>query len=393
MTGLGATAAAPSVLVVLNHRPGGPRPTVSETLDSLVTEGMLGGCDVYHFPARCDAGLGDAAIGAEILAAARKTGAALVLFAHSGTLAIDRATLRALRALPSAPALVYLEGDGYHPWYYPAPTATVRVMRACDVVFLPSGGPFLRVLRRAGCRDVRYAPSTASGIRFPHVWRAGDTHEWDVVLVGRRTTSRVPGRTFPGAHRRIALAHALQRRYGRRFGLFGPGWTGPSALGPLPFDEQADAGRRSVVVVGQNNSTWPLGFSNRLPISLATGTPTVYSRAAGFHSVFGTERDDWFFSSIEEALCKIDALLETGPAELDRRSAEGRAFFESDLERLVVLRHVVRAGLAARRGGGSAVHAQPPGAYPSAPGVAQPPQPPPGGPRASVPLWQLLPPA
>jgi hypothetical protein len=343
---------------------------VSETLDVLVADGTLGGHSTLAYTVRRDAGAGDAEISAEILATARDIGAALVLLVHTGTLAVGGSTLAALRALPSAPALVYWEGDGYHPWYYPPPAATVRVMAACDVVFLPSGGPILRILRRAGCREVRYAPSTASGLRFPHVWSAGESHDWDVVMTASRTVSWVPGRTFPGARRRIALVRALQRRYGRRFGLFGPGWSGPSALGPLPFDEQAAAGRGAVVAVGQNNSTWPLGFSNRLPISLATGTPTVYSRAAGFPGVFGPERDDWFFGSVGEALRRIDALLEAGPAELDRRSAAGRAFFESDLERLVVLRHIVRTGLARR-----------PGAAPAL-------DPPPRAPR-----WQLVPPA
>jgi hypothetical protein len=335
-------------LVVLNEGPLGSHPDIHEAFKALVDERVLDGFEVYAYPIRQAAGVTDSDIAAEIRDRAEHLGAGVIVWMHTRTLDIPDDILHQIRRLPSAPVMAYWEGDSYHPRYKPLPRAALRIMRRCDVVFLPCGGPILGALAAAGCHNVRYAPSCASDARFPLVWQVRANYDYDLVLVGNRVHSRRPFSTMPGARRRTRLVRRLQQRYGSRFAVFGAGWSGPSAMGPCTFDEQALLYSVSAVAVGVNNSTYPLVFSNRLPICLASGVPLAYSRNPGFEEVFDADSDDMFFSSSAEAIDRIDRLLSCDATELLELSSRSRGFFERNLTRQIVCRHVVEAAIRCR---------------------------------------------
>jgi hypothetical protein len=197
-------------------------------------------------------------------------------------------------------------------------------------------------------------------------------------MIGNRVTRRVPFRTMPGARLRIRMARRLEQRYGNRFAVFGNGWRGPCAHGPCGFDEQQDVYTRSAATIGVNNSTWPLVFSNRLPIALATGIPLAYGANPHVERVFGDEMGDVFFHDEHEAIARIDWLLSRDSGELREISERNRQFFERNLTTVAVCRHVVELAARWRARDSSSVSAR----APSMPGTG----------TGIQPRWQSIPP-
>jgi hypothetical protein len=333
------------VLVVLNENPLGSHPDVYEAFQELVAQGLIEGFDVYPYLVFRGQGKPDSRIAEEILETLRQHGHELVVWMHTGLLSVTDADLDAIEAMPQHPTMVYWEGDSYHPFYKPIPRQMLSIMRRCSQLFMPCGGPIVRSLRRAGVRTVRYAPSCASGTRFPAVWDAERETVHSVVMIGNRVSRRLPLKRMPGARTRERLVKALEKRYGSQFAVYGHGWTGPSAMGPCEFDEQARVYSRASVTIGVNNSTYPLVFSNRLPIAMACGIPVVYSSNARFAEVFPANVRATFFTSVAEALTTIDGLLGSEATALQEMSLRNRAFFETDLMRSLVARHIFESAL------------------------------------------------
>lgn len=330
------------VLVVLNENPRGSHPDVYEAFESLTSEGIISGFDVIPFLHLRAQGDSDAQIVETIKRTAVDRGHGLVIWMHTGSLSVPDDALAAILESPARPKMAYWEGDSYHPWYKPLPRPMAAIMRRCDAVFMPCGGPVIKTLRNAGVRRVFYAPSCASGTRFPHVWRADEPHEHDIVVIGNRVSSRIPLKTMPGARRRAAIVKDLIKRYGRAVAVYGSGWTGPNAMGPVAFDDQTEVYRRARLTVGVDHLDHPFLFSNRLPIALAVGIPVLYRRNPGYDEVFPRELQDCFFSDTARLYEGINGLLAADQSALDLRSHAGRAFFESHLTRTAVARRVLR---------------------------------------------------
>ena len=330
-----------NVLVLLNENPPGSHPDVYEAFADLVADGLIDRFDAYPFPWRKAQGASDRQIAGEILALLREGGHDLIVWMHTRTLGVSGATLDEIEGLPQRPQMVYWEGDSYHPFYKPVPRQMQAIMGRCRTVYMPCGGPVVRTLRRAGVRDLRYAPSCTSGTRFPPIWQPRGERTHEIVMIGNRATTRRPFKRMPGARQREALVRSLERRYGERFAVCGAGWSGPSAVGTCTFDEQADIYAQAAIAVGVNNSTYPLVFSNRVPIAMACGIPLVYSMNPRFADVFPDTVLATFFSSPEEALARIDALLESEASALEGLSSANRAFFTENLTTTIVARYIV----------------------------------------------------
>ena len=151
-----------SVLAIRNERPLGSHSDVYEALDRLAADGVMDEYVVYPHLQRLHEGVSHSAISEGILETARQRCADLIIWMHTGSLMVSDECLESLRALPDSPTMVYWEGDSYHSWFKPLPSSMLTVMRRCETVYLPCGGPIVRVLKRAGCRDIRYAPSCTS---------------------------------------------------------------------------------------------------------------------------------------------------------------------------------------------------------------------------------------
>lgn len=191
--------------------------------------------------------------------------------------------LRAIRR-GADPRIVYHEGDVYSRWRHPLPSESVIAARHADVVLTVGSGAAADNFRRLGVSDVRWVPSTYDPGTFGRLpLHAAPGPTGAVALIGNRSAARVPWRVLPGSRDRERLVRTLERRFGTGFIVFGRGWTGPRAAGPIPFRGQEQALRDFWVSANWDHYPGePAFFSNRLPICLASGSIHVTSRHDGY---------------------------------------------------------------------------------------------------------------
>ena len=188
----------------------------------------------------------DAEVAREIVELAGSVEPTIVIFTHTGRWPLDRDVIPSLRqAFPRA-SLGCWEGDWYAPFYKPAPAELLRTACLCHATFVPGAGWFSAEIARRGCPTVHYVP-TLSDERFIDRPEP-DRQDFDVVLMGGDYSSRIPFRSMPGSRERRSLVRRFEAEFGERFAVFGSGWRGPSAHGPMAFAGQADVYKRSRVV-------------------------------------------------------------------------------------------------------------------------------------------------
>ena len=268
-------------------------------LDRLVAEGDLLAYDVIPYPALVADGLDSESVSNHVAAAAERIGADVVLWAHTHGLDVSDHAIARTRGANPRTVMGYWDGDWYHWYRKPFPREARRLCSRCDVAFLQGDGALVRSLQRHGCPDVRYVAATSDERFQPQP--AHQHYDFDLVLIGNNITSRLPLKEFPGNVFRRRLVAQFERRLGRRFAIFGEGWTGPSAQGPLPFDEQAMAYGAALAAVGCNNLFTRYYFSNRLPISMSSARPVIYLKDDGYDEVFGRDPGIFWFHEPEEA--------------------------------------------------------------------------------------------
>lgn len=236
-----------------------------------------------------------------------------------------------INAWRSAANFVFIvaDMDAYHWRFKPLPPEAKAVAPYADVVFVPGTGMQRRNYSRAGARDVRWNPATYDPHTFGRLEIASDTVTRDVVMIGNSVMSRF-GRLWaiPGAYDRSRLAIHLQQQFGSRFGLFGSGWAKPIGLGPLPFLEQESAIRSAWVTANWDHfPNEPNCSSNRLPISLASGTVHFTTAHPGYSERF---RDLPFLRLVRRPMDMIPAIRSyldtTTPSERIEHARQARAF-------------------------------------------------------------------
>ena len=268
-------------------------------LDRLVAEGDLLDYDVIPYLALMADGLAEAAVADRVTAAAGRIGADIVLWAHTHGLRLSDDAIARTRGATPCTVMGYWDGDWYDWYHQPFPREAHRLCSRCDVAFLQGDGALVRSLQRRGCPDVRYVAATTDKRFQPQPEH--QHYDFDLVLIGNRITSRLPLKDLRGnVFRRQLVAH-FERRLGRRFAVFGEGWTGPSAQGPLPFDEQATAYGTALAAVGCNNWFTRYYFSNRLPISMSSARPVIHFKDEGYDEVFGSDPGIFWFHDVEQA--------------------------------------------------------------------------------------------
>lgn len=340
------------LVVALNDVERGAHVDYHEGLARLRGEGRIDAFEVVPHVALRNEGHSDAAVVGMIETAATDLEADLILWCHTGELVVPDAVMDRLRMLPSPPVMAYVEGDMYQRFYKPLHKAARSVMCASDVVFVCGGGALVDQLARAGCHDVRYVPLTTDDVRFGADRPPGSEPDFDVVLVGNNPRSRVPFKTMPGCRWRARVVKMLEKRLGARFGVFGYGWDGPSAQGPVPFDEQGRAYHRGRVSLGINNLHAPYYFSDRLPISLSSGVLMVHDREAGLDEVFPQRVASLMFPPDEESVwSSLRRALELDDAALREAELEARGVALGRLTTYHALGYVldVAAEITARR--------------------------------------------
>lgn len=246
--------------------------------------------------------------------------------------------------------LVLHEGDLYDRWHRPAPRELRSVATQADVAFSVGGSAQLDFLRRCGALDARWVPSAFNSDQFGHTPLPLE-RPFDVVLIGNANGSRIPLRSMPGVRQRAQLVAALAERFGKRFAVYGRGWTGPSAQGPIDFLDQERAVQSGWITASwEHFTTEARSFSDRLPIALASGTIHVTSTKPGFDEVFPLDQHFLHHENTVDKIVQRAAMIlgDTSPSQRGEAAAAGRRFalehFRQD-DNLVTLLNAGGAGI------------------------------------------------
>ena len=243
----------------------------------------------------------------------------MLLWQHVGRFPVTPSYLRRLRAASPATHFLYHEGDVYGRWIKRLPAPAKALMAAADTVALVGSGEFEALAKSVGARRVLYTPHSVDVVRFGKPWVPTMQRQFDVLMIGNRVTSRLPWGRMPGAASREKLVRELGRIFGDRFAVYGNGWNGFTGnRGPLPFNDQEAAQRQAWITVSWDHfDTVERYFSDRVPISLASGVPHVTNYQPGYEDVFGMSPPLLWAKSVGEMIRAIRSLLDRGPNELN----------------------------------------------------------------------------
>jgi hypothetical protein len=309
------------VLALSNEPTEGFDPDIPWAFDRQLEKGAVESFLVYSVPERLRS-IGGPAVVDELVGLSRESFDVLAFF-NSGSCRFTQAEVHRLRlASPHAVWICY-EGDAFLGWLRPYPRWARSVLASCSAAFVILGGYLPRIVRKAGCPFVTYAPSWVNTSRFEKIWSCAADHSHDVVFIGNNVKSLT--RPFPGTRDRARLVAGMQQRYGRRFAVYGAGWTGSGAMGPCSFDDVGRIYAESRVCLGIDHVMGAFQFSNRLPIALANGIPLAHADFTGARELFQDLTPEQFFDRPEQAGRVVDRLLAMEPDAAEALSARERA--------------------------------------------------------------------
>lgn len=300
------------ILYVPNEWGPGRQSGMRRALATLVDSGLIEDVKVYSLLWRIREGAGrSAAMG--LLQLVREFSPDLILMQHLGSTGLDEEYFRTLRSA-SKFRLVYHEADPYNRWKHRLPSEAKAAGRNADVVFTVGRGAFRSNFLRSGSKDVRWCSSVFDPGRFGSSDIPTDANRpFDVVMIANRSQARTSVTGHPNAKAREVLVRLLERRFGSRFAIYGNGWTGPSARGPVTYSEQDAAIHSGWVTANWDHyANEAAYFSDRLPTTLATGSVHITTMHPGFETIFrDTGQFIRFGKSPRDVVQMIDHILST----------------------------------------------------------------------------------
>lgn len=235
----------------------------------------------------------------------------IVLMQHLGRTGLREKHFRAMRRGTDF-KLIYHEADPYSRFLHPLPLTAGIAGKFADVVFTVGTGDFARNFERRGAIDVRWSPHVFEPERYQYTPIDKETERThDIVMVANRNTPRFRG--LPNWRDRIRFVEYMQNRFTDRFAIFGRGWEGPSAKGPIDFSEQNQAIRSGWISANWDHfANEPSYFSNRLPISLSVGSIHATGMHPCYKDIFDESKQKYLlFEQTHEALAdRIESFLE-----------------------------------------------------------------------------------
>lgn len=252
----------------------------------------------------------------------------VVLMQHLGGTGLRARHFQELRAAGDF-HLIYHEADPYSRWLHPLPSEARAAGAASDVVFTVGTGTFRDNFIRAGARDVRFASHVFEPERYEYTPVSEvPTRPFDVVVVANRNMPRFRG--HPDWKDRIRFVSLLQERFGERLAIYGRGWTGIGARGPVDFSLQNRAIQSAWVSANWDHYAGePSYFSNRLPISMAAGSIHATTHHPGYSEIFEKETRPFLIS--ESKLVNLvdsieDYLMTSTPEDRIKSSKSAQAY-------------------------------------------------------------------
>jgi hypothetical protein len=320
----------PRVMLVANETRQSFQRSSRRTLTQLQAAGVIAGLSVYSLRLRGqETTRTDALRG--LLSRIESFRPEIVIMQHPVGTGIDSYVLGKMRSVCPF-SLIYYEGDPYSRYRHPLPSEAQAVAAAADAVVTVGDGQFRENFLRAGARRVEWSASRYDPWSFGTQQIPLDK-QYEVVMIANRSNPRLPFRALPGARDRIKLVEQMQKQFGSSFGLFGAGWEGPSARGPLPFWQQESAiASASISVNWDHYPKERKYFSNRLPISLASGTVHVTGVHPGYDEIFDDNEFIHFCRSPMDVVDRVRTLLNTVSREqFYERASAGRRWASDNL--------------------------------------------------------------
>lgn len=308
-----------------HHRQEGARSGFAK----LSASGLLSEVRVYSFLLRIREGEGFNSVFRGLCALVSELRPDVVLIQHPGGTGLLSDHWIQLRKI-SPFTLVYHEGDAYDRWRKVLPPEAKAAAQSANLTLTVGASNQMSILSRAGARAMRWTPHSFDPMRFGmEAPIQVQEKEFDVVFIGNSVRSRMPGRSIPGVRDRHRLVAEMSKRFGRRFAVYGKGWTGATAQGPIAFADQERAVRSGWITANWDHyPAEAMYFSDRLPISLASGTVHVTTRHPGYDTVFPEETPFLHFTNrVADVTKRCSQLLDSLTPEAHQKAiVQGRDF-------------------------------------------------------------------
>lgn len=312
--------------IALNETDADPHFDVHKALMKLTDEGIIDEYEVFPFLGRITGGEPPESVMHELVSRAVAFQPDGILWSHTVGLKVRKEDLQYITKKCTGAAFGYWDGDIYEAPYKKLPDEVIELATFCDVTFVQGFGQMTDTLRRSGAKHIEYVPGPTDEWRFGAAPKNSRNLSCDVVMIANSVKSRLPWRTMPGSIWRRELVSLLEKKLGSRFVVYGKGWNGPSAAGPIPFNQQLVAYHRGRVAVGVNNLHAQYYFSNRLAIAMSSGIPLVHNHEIGFERLFSRDFGPFFFRTTESAWSVLRNLLEKDQDTLDTLGAAAREY-------------------------------------------------------------------
>ena len=265
----------------------------------------------------------------------------ILFWQHPQEFPIDAELLRAVRRRAGNPFIAYHEGDPFNHFYKRTFESERSLYRESNVFLTVGLGPQLRLFQQ--WRNHPYFYFVPSFFTRERVGLPPDPgvigSRYDAVMIGS-IAYRMKLLKQPGSPGRIRLARGLARVMGDRFAVFGKNWpSGTNAHGYLnPLAQTVNIQSARMSVIWENFPEHTFYFSDRLPISIASGIPHITSRRQGYEILFAHTPGLFFADTVEDAIdiaCYLRSLPHNRIVEL---GLEARTWAFANLEADTVCR-------------------------------------------------------
>lgn len=284
----------------------------------------------------------------EILRLAAEIKPTVLLVTHPTLFGHDRDTIRRFMKAANDPVVLYLEGDAWGGRLMrPLSESMCAWLATADVVFTVSLGGQVDVLKKAGARDIRFAPQVFCHVMFAEAVSGALPEtpiKHDVVVIASNH-GRIAGLSrMPGVRGRYRLARRLQRQRSLDLALYGAGWKGRGARGLLPFPDQITAIREGLMSANWDHYPHYEGFaSDRLPVSMLAGRAHVTTHHSGLEWLPGPEAGVFQERSVSAVVRRVRELAEAPREDVLARGAAAHEWARARLSTRELGRYMLSA--------------------------------------------------
>jgi hypothetical protein len=262
----------------------------------------------------------------------------LIVFFHIGNFPINIKFMKELRNISSKPLIVYDEGDMYGSWAKPI-TKSMRILfKSSDLISIRGLGDWLQIVKKYNSNIV-YTPHSNSLNRISSIFSINSIRKKEFLFIGNRVTSRLGFvRRLPGASDRESLLKFLYNSFPDKVSIYGLGWEKIfDSKGKLEFKKQTMICNEYWFHISyEHYPSIPYYFSDRLPISLASGQIYICHYHKGYDEIFKGTDFIYFFKSKKELIDIMTYLLSLSHDQLNVKSMNAKKWVANNLSPNIV---------------------------------------------------------